>query len=210
MHLWHTKKAEAEKSPRSGNQFGFPALKFYKRKELIPMIDNPMEAVVETTAHETDPVTDETPTLILGKFKDYTELEKAYRESERYISQTREELKEARNLLKEAAIPNEITAFQTDLDAFLEENALTHRAYDFISYLTENPELLSLEPQDAFHFTKRALTTTPAPYRAYVDSLSQTPPAMICGQGGEFFATPGAKPKTFEEAGDLFLQMVKQ
>ncbi len=176
------------------------------------MIDNLTEPVLEPIqpASETDQGEKETPSLILGKFKDYSELEKAYRESERYISQTREELKEARELLKENAIPDEIAQFQSDLDAFLEENALTHRAYDFISYLTENPELLSLDPSSAFTLTKRALTTPPTPYRDYVESLSQMPPALISGQGGEFYTTPGTKPKTFEEAGDLFLQMVKQ
>lgn len=176
------------------------------------MIDNLTEPVLDNTqpASMTDQGEKETPSLILGKFKDYSELEKAYRESERYISQTREELKEARNLLEANAIPDEITQFQTDLDAFLEENALTHRAYDFISYLTENPELLSLDSSSAFTLTKRALTTPPAPYRDYVESLSQMPPALISGQGGEFYTTPGTQPKTFEEAGDLFLQMVKQ
>lgn len=176
------------------------------------MIDNLTESVPEMLQpeSETDPVEKETPPLILGKFKDYSELEKAYRESERYISQTREELKEARELLEANTIPDEMQQFQSDLDAFLEANALTHRAYDFISYLTENPELLSLDLSSAFTLAKRAITTPPAPYRDYVDSLSQMPPALISGQGSEFYTTPGTKPKTFEEAGDLFLQMVNQ
>ncbi len=176
------------------------------------MIDNLTDAALEAIppASETDQGENGDTPLILGKFKDYGELEKAYRESERYISQTREELKEARELLEEATIPDEMTQFQNDLDAFLEENALTHRAYEFISYLTENPELLSLDLSSAFTLAKRALTTPPAPYREYVECLSQTPPALISGQGGEFYTTPGTKPKTFEEAGDLFLQMVKK
>lgn len=175
------------------------------------MIDNLTKTDLEQTQSvcETDQGEQGDAPLILGKFKDYSELEKAYRESERFISQTREELKEAREHLKQAAIPDEITQFQADLDAFLDANDLTHRAYEFISYLTENPELLSLDSSSAFTLAKRALTTPPMAYREYVESLSQTPPALISGQGGEFYTTPGAKPKTFEEAGDLFLQMVK-
>ena len=214
--IWHTGFRKPNRSPRSGNHIGFPhrlpaGQSEIHRKELIPMIDNPNEVGLEETkpSSETEQGEKGESPLILGKFKDYSELEKAYRESERFISQTREELKEAREHLKEAAIPDEITQFQADLDAFLDANALTHRAYEFISYLTENPELLSLDSPSAFAFVKRALTTPPAPYREYMESLSQTPPAMIAGQGGELYTTPGAQPKTFEEAGDLFLQMVK-
>ena len=179
----------------------------------IPLIDNPNEPLLDEVQPSVETDQDrsggESP-LILGKFKDYSELERAYRESERFISQTREELKEARELLKESAIPEETVAFHNDLEAFLQEHALTDRAYEFISYLTENPELLSLDNQSAFTFVKRAITTVPLPYQQYRESLSQMPPAVISGQGGEFYTTPGTKPKTFEEAGDLFLQMVKQ
>ena len=175
------------------------------------MIDNPNDVIqgeipeVVTNPQENG---DNTP-LILGKFKDYSELEKAYRESERFISQTREELKEARELLREATVPNEETQFQSDLESFLQEHGLAERAYDFISYLEENPELLELDRQSAFMMAKRALTTLPPAYREYANSLSQMPPALICGQGGEFCTTPGKQPKTFEEAGEMFLQMVK-
>ena len=167
------------------------------------MIDNPNEPMLEPI--QSDVETDqeragEENSLILGKFKDYSELEKAYRESEKFISQTREELKEARELLKDATIPDETTVFQNDLDQFLQEHSLTHRAYEFISYLTENPELLSLDNQAAFTFVERALTSVPPAYREYAGSLSQMPPALIAGQGGEFYTTPGTKPKTFEEA----------
>ncbi len=177
------------------------------------MIDNPNETLLEPIQPSLE--TDQTETegkspLILGKFKDYSELEKAYCESEKFISKTREELKEARELLKDGAIPNETIEFQNELDQFLNEHALANRAYDFISYLSENPELLSLDNRTAFTLAKRALTTPPPAYREYASSLSQMPPAMIAGQGGEFYTTPGTKPKTFEEAGDLFLQMVKQ
>ncbi len=178
------------------------------------MIDNPIltgeEISSQDIATDQEETGAEAPALILGKFKDYSELEKAYRESERFISQTREELKEARQLLKEASIPEETLQFQTDLDRFLSENALADRAYEFISYLTENPELLELDATSAFTIAKRAITSPPMPYREYADCLSQMPPALIAGQGGEFYTTPGKKPKTFEEAGDLFLQMVKQ
>ena len=177
------------------------------------MIDNPNETPLESLQPSLETDQDENggeSPLILGKFKDYSELEKAYRESEKFISQTREELKEARELLKDSAIPEETVAFQNDLDQFLQEHALTDRAYEFISCLTETPELLSLDNQEAFTFVKRMLTTPPHIYREYASSLSQMPPAMIAGQGGEFYTTPGNKPKTFEEAGDLFLQMVKQ
>lgn len=175
------------------------------------MIDNPNEDVLLTNGQppvETDRDNKQEP-LILGKFKDYTELEKAYRESEKFISQTREELKEAKELLKANPIPEETMEFQNDLDSFLEAHGLTDRAYEFISYLTENPELLSLENEAAFTLAKRAICTPPRQYREYAQSLSQMPPALIAGQGGEFYATPGKSPKTFEEAGDLFLQMVK-
>ena len=175
------------------------------------MIDNPYEfSQEEVPAQVTNPTEngEDTP-LILGKFKDYSELEKAYCESERFISRTREELKEARELLKEASVPNEEAQFQSDLEGFLKEHGLAERAYDFISYLEENPELLSLDHQSAFMMAKRALTTLPPVYREYASSLSQMPPALICGQGGEFCTTPGKQPKTFEEAGEMFLQMVK-
>ena len=175
------------------------------------MIDNPNDLKQEEIpAHRTNLTENgEDNPLILGKFKDYSELEKAYRESERFISQTREELKEARELLKEATVPGEEAMFQSDLEGFLQEHGLANRAYDFISYLEENPELLSLDHQSAFMMAKRALTTLPPAYREYAHSLSQMPPALICGQGGEFCTTPGNKPKTFEEAGEMFLQMVK-
>ena len=175
------------------------------------MIDNPNEIKQEDIPVQvTNPIENgEDNPLILGKFKDYSELEKAYRESERFISQTREELKEARELLREASVPSEEAVFQSDLEGFLQEHGLADRAYDFISYLEENPELLSLDHQSAFMMAKRALTTLPHAYREYANSLSQMPPALICGQGGEFCTTPGNKPKTFEEAGEMFLQMVK-
>ena len=175
------------------------------------MIDNPNDFMQEEIPEVvTNPQENgEDIPLILGKFKDYSELEKAYRESERFISQTREELKEARELLREASVPSEEAIFQSDLEGFLKEHGLAERAYDFISYLEENPELLELDHQSAFMMAKRALTTLPPAYREYANSLSQMPPALICGQGGEFCTTPGKQPKTFEEAGEMFLQMVK-
>ncbi len=175
------------------------------------MIDNPIDCTQdEHFAVGTNPIENgENPPLILGKFKDYSELEKAYCESERFISRTREELKEARELLAEATVSDVEEKFQSDLEGFLQEHGLADRAYDFISYLEENPELLSLDHQAAFTMAKRALTTLPSAYREYAHSLSQMPPALICGQGGEFCTTPGNQPKTFEEAGEMFLQMVK-
>lgn len=148
--------------------------------------------------------------LILGKFKDYSELEKAYRESEKFISITRDELKTAQNQLEElnATIPIGTSSYIQEMEEFMQEKNIGDKTDEFIAYFEKNPEILQLDNKTAFSF---ALKNLKGSSQAEVsDYISKLPPTLMSGQGGEFITTPDKTPKTFEEAGEMFLSTLKK
>ena len=151
--------------------------------------------------------------LILGKFKDQDELIKAYRESEKFISKTREELKYAQGQLESlnAAVPPGASEFYEDINQFLIDNDALNCADSVIEFLEQNPELLALDNKSAFSFALRNSERSKADFDTNVANyLDILPPELISGQGGELFTTPQKVPATFEEAGDLFLNMIRK
>jgi Zn-dependent metalloprotease len=148
--------------------------------------------------------------LILGKFKDYSELEKAYRESEKFISITRDELKTAQNQLEQlnATIPVGTSEYIQEMEQFMQENEVQDKTAEFISYFEKNPEILQLDNKTAFSFALKNLKQNPN--LDVSDYINKLPPILMSGQGGEFITTPDKTPKTFEEAGDMFLSLLKK
>ena len=183
-----------------------------------PVFENPTDKAPETTRQQDE--------LILGKFKDYSELEKAYRESEKFISITRDELKTAQSQLQQfnATIPDGAPDYIQEMEGFLREHNLAGQTDEFLSYLEKNPELLRLDNQTAFSFALKNLKepslgevnefslgeVNDPSLREVSDYLNKLPPIVMSGQGGEFLATPDKTPKTFEEAGEMFLNLLKK
>jgi hypothetical protein len=167
-----------------------------------PVFQNSTDKAPETTRQQDE--------LILGKFRDYAELEKAYRESEKFISITRDELKTAQNQLEQfnATIPDGASSYIQEMEGFMKENNLVDKTDEFISYFEKNPELLQLDNKTAFSFALKNLKGTSD--KDVSDYLKKLPPIVMSGQGGEFITTPDKTPKTFEEAGEMFLNLLKK
>jgi hypothetical protein len=163
--------------------------------------------------------------LILGKFKNQDELIKAYRESEKLITKSREELKAAQRLSQFGDIPPGTYEFCGEIDRILSENNAEIMFDDVMDYFFENPELLALDNQTALSFAFKNLKGVNKmksvndatasglnnDFRRNVnDYLNILPPELITGQGGELYTTPQKEPKTFEEAGEMFMNMLKK
>jgi hypothetical protein len=153
--------------------------------------------------------------LILGKFKNQDELIKAYHESEKLITKSREELKAAQRLSQFGDIPPGTYEFCGEIDRILSENNAESMFDDVMDYFYENPELLDLNNQTALSFALRNMKGDGAAsgrnnnFRRNVnDYLNILPPELITGQGGELYTTPQKEPKTFEEAGEMFMNML--
>lgn len=166
--------------------------------------------VYQASADKAPEMTRQQDELILGKFKDYTELEKAYRESEKFISITREELKTAQNQLEQfnATIPDGTSSYIQEMEGFMKDKNLGDKTDEFISFFEKNPEILQLDNETAFSFALKNLKGSSD--TDVSDYLKKLPPIVMSGQGGEFITTPDKTPKTFEEAGEMFLNLLKK
>lgn len=139
--------------------------------------------------------------LILGKFKTIADLVCAYQNSEKLITQTREEIKKLRSESENGG-------------SLQKEDGLTHEADDnsnlsdeqFLSRLKQLFESSDILEKKILNNEKLKNSLT----EAIVKNTAESKPPQVMQGGGEIIKTPESKPKTFEEAGRAFINLLNK